>query len=383
MKRERMSIGLRRGLVALLMLGPALVGAESPRIVIQRGMVLTGARQGDTVGKSRVDTEIVTTVSELDAEHVALTQAFVYSKKGAPNASVGGSLQGYVTRQADLLGGHKIHDGYCEGDAANLPGVTGWPLASAAIVQDLASTGTTKVSVVECHNALIGGLTHQLYRGSLAVVGKGTEPFRVLLDGARVEVPVYHVKGPLSLLGNEAAKQELWILAFPASPIVMRSAWQSEDPDDIAKHQDTATFQVVRIDAPDASEQQAVTALSAQLSAKTCRAELHGVYFDSDSAALLSASDGTLRDVAGLVKARADWTLTVEGHTDNTGTPEHNLDLSNRRAAAVKDALVARFGVPAARLATAGFGQTRPVEDNTTVEGRARNRRVELSRKCN
>jgi outer membrane protein OmpA-like peptidoglycan-associated protein len=314
---------------------------------------------------------------------LAFTQAFAYTKQGTPGAGVGASLQTYVTQQADLKAGHKIHDRYCEGDTASLPGVTGWPLASSAIVQDLAGAGSTKLSVVECNNALIGGLTHQLYRGSLMLVGKGTEPFSLLLNGARVQVPVYHVKGPLTLLGNEAAKQELWILADAESPLVMRSTWQSEDPDEVAKHQDTATFQLVRIDAPDTSELQAVATLAEQLASKTCRAELHGVYFNTDSAALLSASDGTLRDVAGLLKAHAEWSLTVEGHTDNIGTSEHNLDLSNRRALAVKEALVSRFGVAAPRLATAGFGQTHPVEDNTTVEGRARNRRVELSRKCN
>jgi outer membrane protein OmpA-like peptidoglycan-associated protein len=79
---------------------------------------------------------------------------------------------------------------------------------------------------------------------------------------------------------------------------------------------------------------------------------------------------------------QADWRITIEGHTDNVGTDAYNQDLSTRRAAAVKDALVRDFKVPAGRLTTAGFGESRPRETNDTIAGRARNRRVELVRDC-
>ncbi|HEX4179012.1 MAG TPA: OmpA family protein, partial [Rhizomicrobium sp.] len=71
---------------------------------------------------------------------------------------------------------------------------------------------------------------------------------------------------------------------------------------------------------------------------------------------------------------------TVEGHTDNIGGDTYNLDLSKRRAAAVKNALVTRYHITADRLSTNGYGSSRPVETNDTLEGRARNRRVELTR---
>jgi OOP family OmpA-OmpF porin len=70
----------------------------------------------------------------------------------------------------------------------------------------------------------------------------------------------------------------------------------------------------------------------------------------------------------------------VDGHTDNIGGDTFNLDLSQRRAAAVKQALATRYHIGPDRLSTAGFGATRPVESNDTMEGRARNRRVELVR---
>jgi OmpA family len=76
-------------------------------------------------------------------------------------------------------------------------------------------------------------------------------------------------------------------------------------------------------------------------------------------------------------RANPDWKLTVEGHTDSIGDDAYNLDLSKRRALAVKQALVAQYNIFADRLANDGFGASRRVESNDTLEGRARNRRVE------
>jgi outer membrane protein OmpA-like peptidoglycan-associated protein len=70
----------------------------------------------------------------------------------------------------------------------------------------------------------------------------------------------------------------------------------------------------------------------------------------------------------------------VEGNTDNIGGDAYNLDLSKRRAAAVKEALVTQYHIAADRLSTNGFGASHPIETNDTLEGRARNRRVELTR---
>lgn len=64
----------------------------------------------------------------------------------------------------------------------------------------------------------------------------------------------------------------------------------------------------------------------------------------------------------------------MEGHTDNIGSADYNMDLSARRASAVRDVLVNKLKVPAAQLQSKGYGLTRPVESNATVEGRAHNR---------
>jgi OOP family OmpA-OmpF porin len=72
--------------------------------------------------------------------------------------------------------------------------------------------------------------------------------------------------------------------------------------------------------------------------------------------------------------------LSIEGHTDNVGTPQNNKVLSENRAKAVMNA-VASSGVDASRLTSVGWGQERPVADNRTEEGRAKNRRVEIVKK--
>ena len=89
---------------------------------------------------------------------------------------------------------------------------------------------------------------------------------------------------------------------------------------------------------------------------------------------------GVLPALLGALKANPDWKVSIEGHTDSTGNAAHNLDLSQRRAASVKIALVAA-GIAADRLTTAGFGQTKPVASNDSAIGRAQNRRVEVVRK--
>lgn len=116
--------------------------------------------------------------------------------------------------------------------------------------------------------------------------------------------------------------------------------------------------------------------LSSELEAKG-RARLDGVNFDFNSATIRSESKPLLDQVAALLKAHPDWSITLEGHTDNVGTAAFNQDLSARRAAAVKDYLVSA-GVPLDRLKSVGFGFDKPVASNAGEGGRAQNRRVEI-----
>lgn len=108
--------------------------------------------------------------------------------------------------------------------------------------------------------------------------------------------------------------------------------------------------------------------------------QIYGIYFDFNSAAIKPESEHELREIAAVMQKNPDWKLSVSGNTDNIGDGKSNLALSQKRAAAVKDALVSRFKISADRLVTDGYGASRPVETNDTLEGRARNRRVELQR---
>ena len=87
-----------------------------------------------------------------------------------------------------------------------------------------------------------------------------------------------------------------------------------------------------------------------------------------------------LKEIAQAMTNNPDWKLTVAGNTDNIGGDAYNLDLSKRRAAAVKQALVTQYHMAPERLSTDGYGASHPIETNDTLEGRARNRRVELTR---
>jgi len=104
---------------------------------------------------------------------------------------------------------------------------------------------------------------------------------------------------------------------------------------------------------------------------------LEGVEFDNDKDTLRPASLTTLDEVATSLKDWSGVRLEVQGHCSDPGTEEHNMDLSQRRAAAVKAYLVSQ-GIDASRLEAKGYGETRPIANNNTEAGRQMNRRVEL-----
>lgn len=106
---------------------------------------------------------------------------------------------------------------------------------------------------------------------------------------------------------------------------------------------------------------------------------LEGVNFATNKAVLLENATRILDLVAASLIAHPDVLVEIGGHTDSDGSDEYNLKLSDRRANAVRDYLIKK-GVPAAQLTSKGYGEAQPIADNTTVEGKAKNRRVELKR---
>jgi len=106
----------------------------------------------------------------------------------------------------------------------------------------------------------------------------------------------------------------------------------------------------------------------------------HGILFDVNKASIKPESTGALKEIVALMKAHPDLQFEVDGHTDNDGNPDANLRLSQQRADAVKAALV-NMGIDASRLSTKGFGASKPMDTNSTAEGKANNRRVEFVKK--
>jgi flagellar motor protein MotB len=109
--------------------------------------------------------------------------------------------------------------------------------------------------------------------------------------------------------------------------------------------------------------------------------DVYGIYFDFASDSLRSESKPVLHEIADALLAHPQWKLIINGHTDNIGGDEMNLDLSRRRAVAVRKALVEQYKIDESRLSTNGFGASQPKESNDSDRGRARNRRVELIRR--
>jgi outer membrane protein OmpA-like peptidoglycan-associated protein len=177
-----------------------------------------------------------------------------------------------------------------------------------------------------------------------------------------VSLAAWHVKGDFAQ-GAESVPIEWYILDDAVNPLTLRFA--------IGKDKVEIIRMSFPMDNPGKSLESSLE--------HDRRAVIYGIYFDFNSATIKSQSAPVLSTIAEVMKKNADWTLTVEGHTDNIGGNAANQDLSTRRAAAVRTALI-HLGISEKRLVASGFGASSPRDTNATLAGRARNRRVELTR---
>ena len=159
---------------------------------------------------------------------------------------------------------------------------------------------------------------------------------------------------------------ELYILNDPSLPLVLQSGAVGGEGG-----------RVIKITYPDAT---ARAVLEQQLAGRQ-PTEVYDIYFDYNEATITPRSDVALRDIADIMRRHPDWRLDIVGHPDSIGgSGAGNTALSARRATAVSTALTSRYGVAAGRLTTHGAGGGQPIATNATLEGRAKNRRVELRR---
>jgi outer membrane protein OmpA-like peptidoglycan-associated protein len=261
---------------------------------------------------------------------------------------------------------------------ALLHGLTRYRLSDKAF-QEVKSNGRTNFTYADIYYVPNGvKLTHQ--GGILTRVEPEDVKYPMIVNDQRVDLPVVHLKGTMTVPdkdprpAGQRPKQsdgELFVLDDAADPLVLN--WRLKDP---LYHNGNFRVEVVKINFPVAKPE---NVLEKQL-VEQKRAVTYGIYFDFDKDTLKPESEPVLKEIAQIMTDNPDWKLTVEGHTDNVGGGAYNLELSKRRAAAVKQALVSQYNIAPERLLTGGFGAARPIETNDTLEGRARNRRVELVR---
>ena len=385
----------------------AVQSAETPTIPLAKGLVLTTTTHAglntSTGTLPMADMETVYSVSSVAADKVLFTYRIAAPNDPKAAAMLKKSPQfRRVVRTEDLRTATRLNALFSSVDPELFAGQT-FLQTSEKVLTALKSSGETPFvfGINEDDKTLSGlaltgsaakpaasgtagqpldvsGLFSMLatarhyYRGTLKRVEPGTVKFSVLLNGVRTNVPAVHARGLLKF-SDQQLETDFWWLDNPANPLTLK--WSTDH-----------TYAVLtRIDTP---EPEAVTAaagggtVAARLADKSCRTELHGIYFETGSTELLEESEPTLKQVAVALSANPGWQVTVEGHTDNIGSAAYNNELSFRRANAVRTALVSRYRLGENRIAAQGFGLSKPIESNTTPEGRARNRRVELARKC-
>ncbi|WP_420570769.1 OmpA family protein [Kordia sp.] len=107
---------------------------------------------------------------------------------------------------------------------------------------------------------------------------------------------------------------------------------------------------------------------------------LYGIYFDTDKSVIKSESYALIEEIAKMLNSDTSVKIQIEGHTDSQGNDTYNKTLSEQRAAAVASLLIEKYKVSKTQLQHKGFGETKPIGDNKTASGRAKNRRVELKK---
>ena len=283
----------------------------------------------------------------------------------APQTAGGEPMSLTIARKvlaADQAKARKSRGYFHTFDPESFPGTV--PGFSAAVVNDLRTTGKAAYTALYVQPAFFSTEIKGEYSGTLVRVVDSPPTLSVLVNGRNTPLPVLYVKGTLS--GNRGQGQfEYVVLDDPSNPIVLRASGP------------VSKSSILRIEYPESKD--APSSIESALAKKEV-AEVYGIYFSFNRADIRPESERVLKEIAAALKAHPDWKLRVDGHTDGIGNDADNLDLSKRRSAAVKVALVSRYGIDGGRLSTGGYGESAPQATNDTPEGRARNRRVELRR---
>lgn len=350
----------------------ALPAQDKARVPFKPGTVFTtawGIKYGDVESRHTIDS-----IADGKLSTTSVTQEY---KKDD-----GGMAKETSIPNQNCLSDYATADSFMTVNSTNMPrlmhDLTRYRV-SAKVFGDIKSSGKADLQYVDIWNAA-GGVKLTRERGVLKRVEPQDLKYPLIVNDQRVELPVIHLAGTTTQFGKDprpvgqrptSSGADLYVLDDPADPLILN--WKLKNP---LYHNGNFRVEVVKINFPVAQPE---NVLEKQLT-KEKRAVTYGIYFDFNKDTLKPESEPVLKEIAQAMTDNPDWKLTVEGHTDNIGGNPYNLDLSKRRAAAVKQALVSQYNIAADRLLTGGFGASRPIETNDTLEGRARNRRVELVR---
>ena len=220
--------------------------------------------------------------------------------------------------------------------------------------------------------------------GSQQVLGVRTEVvYRVAnpADGATPKYIAANYANAISQIGGkllaDPAKSTLGDRVTARIPVDGRDVWVHLTSDKAVVGGHWISYKLIVV-APDAAAQVITAQKMLDELDKAGFMALY-IHFDSGKWDLKPDSRGIVGEIAALMRSRPGLKVSIEGHTDNVGSPSSNLSLSAHRAQAVMEAVVAQ-GIDPARLKSVGHGQERPLADNRSEEGRAKNRRVELVR---
>jgi outer membrane protein OmpA-like peptidoglycan-associated protein len=242
---------------------------------------------------------------------------------------------------------------------------------SRAVLRALKTKGTADISLLDPIAASMTPEQMRDYLWPFKLQRVAATVLPVTVNGALVELPAIHARG--SYMGD---RLDAFYLDDESNPLGLKSR-VSSGPHDPGRENRLAR---VSFDCNPASGVASAPSRIERALLAGGRADVYDIFFDFNSDRIRELSDPTLAEIAGVLKRHPDWKLGIEGHTDSIASDAYNQTLSERRAVAVKAALAERYGVNPTRLSTAGFGESRPKERNDTLEGRARNRRVELVR---
>jgi outer membrane protein OmpA-like peptidoglycan-associated protein len=264
-----------------------------------------------------------------------------------------------LVRSVDRRGASTYLIGFDPSVPRVIPNTTSLGVSS-ALLNELRTRGSAPVSLM--YDRKLSTIP-----GVLTVVNDNSR-MPVMVENQIVNMPVLIARGSFQK-GNRSGTGYFYFLSDVNNPVTVeyriKFSWENA----------MRTTRTVRVSAG-RSEQAAM-----EQTLRTIRKlDVYGIHFDFDKASIRPQARSLITDIATTMKNNPTWTIAIRGHTDSLGAPDYNLNLSARRAEAVKQAIVSGHGINPGRISTSGAGMSEPKAPNDTLQGRAQNRRVELTR---